>query len=80
LSSDGNEAAVFQIASRYDEKSTAVQLQYIAIEDWAQAGLTKKSYIDIGRIIYLPITSVNSTPIGRLSENDIRNLLIAMNS
>ena len=79
LSSDEKDVAVFQITTQYDEKSATIQLQYIAIEDWAQAGLTKQSYIDIGRIIDLPIAVVHHTPIGRLSENDLQKLLGAMN-
>jgi mRNA-degrading endonuclease toxin of MazEF toxin-antitoxin module len=80
LSSDEKEVAVFQITSQYDEKSAVIQFQYVAIEDWAQAGLAKKSYIDISRIIDLPIKTVQPTPIGRLSENDLRKLLNVMNS
>ena len=78
LSSNENEVAVFQITSQYINKSAVIQSQYIAVDDWAQAGLIKKSYIDIGRIIDLPITAVQPTPIGKLSENDLRNLLDAM--
>ena len=80
LSSNRNEVTVFQITSQYDSKSTAIQSQYVSIDDWAQAGLTKQSYIDIGRIIDLPKTTVQPTPIGTLSENDLRKLLHAMNS
>ena len=79
LSSDQKEVAVFQITSRYDSKSIVIQSQYVAIDDWAQAGLTKQSYIDIGRIIDLPIATVQPTPIGKLSENDLRKLLNAIN-
>ena len=80
LSSGQKEVAVFQITSQYDNKSTAIQSQYIVIADWTQAGLTKKSYIDIGRIIDLPIVTVQPAPIGKLSENDLRKLLYAMNN
>jgi len=79
LSSDEKEVAVFQITSQYEHKSDTIQFQYVAIDDWAQAGLTKKSYIDIGRIIELPIATVQPTPIGKLTENDLRKLLNAMN-
>ena len=37
------------------------------------------SYIDIGKIIDLPIATVQSNPIGNLSEKSLRNLLNAMN-
>ena len=79
LSADQKEVAVFKITSQYDSKSVVIQTQYVAIDDWAQAGLAKLSYIDIGRIVDLPIASVQPTPIGKLSENDLRKLLHAMN-
>jgi len=79
LSSDKKEVSVFQITSQYDNKSVAVQSQYVSISDWAQAGLTRQSYIDIGRIIDLPITTVHPTPIGKLSKHDLRRLMGAMN-
>ena len=78
LSSDQKEVAVFPITSQFDNKSVVVQSQYIPIDDWAQAGLAKPSYIDIGRIIGLPIATVQPTPIGNLSKNDLRKLLDAM--
>jgi len=79
LSSDQKEVAVFQITSQYNSKSAVIQSQYISIDDWAQAGLTKQSYIDIGRIIDLPIATIQPTPIGKLSKNDLGKLLNAMN-
>ena len=79
LSSDQKEVAVFQITSQYDSKSTAIQFQYIAIDDWAEAGLAKQSYIDIGRIIVLPITSIQPASIGKLSGKDLRKLLGIIN-
>ena len=78
LSSDQKEVAVFQITSQYENKSAAIQSQYAVISDWEQAGLTKQSYIDLGRIIDLPISTVQPTPVGKLSENDLRKLLNAM--
>ena len=80
LASDQKEVAVFQITSQYSSKSVVVQSQYVIIDDWAQAGLAKQSYIDIGRIIDLPIAVVQPTPIGKLSENDLHKLLNAMNA
>ena len=78
LSSDKTEAAVFQITSQYDSKSTVIKSQYVAIDDWAQAGLAKQSYIDIGKIIDLPTATLQPVPIGKLSNNDLRKLLNAM--
>ena len=79
LSSTQNEVAVFQITSQYDSKSPDIQAQYIVIDDWTQAGLAKPSYIDIGRIIDLPIGTVQPKPIGKLSKNDLSKLLHAIN-
>ena len=79
ISSNEKEVAVFQVTSQYSSKSTVIQSQYVVINDWVQAGLDKQSYIDIGKIIDLPIATVQPTPIGKLSENDLRNLLSAMN-
>ena len=78
LSANQEEVAVFQITSQYDNKSATIQSQYIAIDDWMQAGLAKQSYIDISRIIDLPIVVVQPIPLGKLSENDLRKLLAAM--
>ena len=78
LSSNQKEAAVFQITSQCNNKSAVIQTQYIAIDDWRQAGLAKQSYIDVGRIIDLPIATVQPTPIGTLSKKDLRKLLDAM--
>ena len=78
LSSDQNHVAVFLITSQYGSKSAVIKSQYVAIDDWAQAGLVKQSYIDIGRIVDLPMATVQSAPIGKLSDNDLRRLVIAM--
>jgi len=79
LSSNQKEVSVFQITSQYDSKSVNIQFQYVAIDDWKQAGLAKQSYIDIGRIIDLPVTTVQPAPIGKLSENDLRKLFNFIN-
>jgi len=79
LSYGHKEVAVFQITSPYDSKSVAIQSQYIHIDDWVQAGLAKQAYVDIGRIIDLPISAIQPSPIGNLSKNDLQKLLNAMN-
>ncbi|MCL2528614.1 MAG: type II toxin-antitoxin system PemK/MazF family toxin [Defluviitaleaceae bacterium] len=79
LSSEQNEVTVFPITSKFDSKSAAIKTQYVVIDDWSQAGLTKQSYIDIGRVIDLPKTAVQAAPIGRLSKNDLYKLLVAVN-
>ncbi|MCL2873839.1 MAG: type II toxin-antitoxin system PemK/MazF family toxin [Defluviitaleaceae bacterium] len=79
LSSDQKEVAVFQITSQYDNKSAAIKSQLIPIDEWAQAGLAKQSYIDIGRIVELPITAIQPMRVGSLSKDDLRKLIDAMN-
>lgn len=78
LSFDHTEVAALKITSQYDNKKSAVQAQYVAIDDWARSGLEKLSFIDIGTIIDLPIAAVHSTPIGKLSGRDLRKLLTAL--
>ena len=78
LSSNEKEVAVFQTTSQYRSKSAVIQSQYVIINDWAQAGLDKQSYIDISKIIDLPIATVQPNPIGKLSEKDLRILLNAI--
>ena len=78
LSANKKEVSVFQITSQYDDKSAVIKSQYIAIDDWAHAGLSMQSYIDIGRIIDLPKVTIQPAPIGKLSENDLRKLLKVM--
>ncbi|MCL2363496.1 MAG: type II toxin-antitoxin system PemK/MazF family toxin [Defluviitaleaceae bacterium] len=80
LSACKNEVAVFQITSQYDNKSAAIRSRYITIDDWAQAGLAKQSYIDIGKILELPISTIQTTPIGKLSNNDLIKLLQAIDT
>jgi hypothetical protein len=79
LSSDEKEVAVFQITSQYYDKSCVIQSQYVVIDDWVQTRVAKQSYIDIGRIIDLPIATIQPTPLGKLSENDLRKLINAIN-
>lgn len=62
--------SVFRITSQYQSKSAAIRSKYLAINDWRQAGLDKPSYIDINEVIDLPITTIDSSPIGKLSERD----------
>ncbi|MCL2574581.1 MAG: type II toxin-antitoxin system PemK/MazF family toxin [Defluviitaleaceae bacterium] len=80
LSSNKKEVTAFQITSQYENKSKAVQAQYIPIDNWAEAGLSKKSYINISKIIHLPTVAVKPAQIGKLSEEDLHKLLAAMSN
>ena len=70
LTEEDGEVSAFQITSKFESKSAAIQSQYFKIEDWKDAGLDKSSYIDTGKIIELPIAMVDSLPIGKLTEKD----------
>jgi hypothetical protein len=71
---------IFRITSRYAEKSEAIKSKYFKINDWAQAGLDKQSYIDTGTILELPQDVVdNAEQIGRLTTKDKQRLLEFLN-
>jgi hypothetical protein len=42
---------VYQITIQYENKSEAIQSLYFKINDWAQAGLDKQSYVDTIEIV-----------------------------
>jgi hypothetical protein len=71
-------AVVFRITTQYFNKSVAVRSKYISITDCQQAGLHKQSYIDINAAIKLPTSSIDSSPIGKLTERDRQALLEAL--
>lgn len=67
---------VYQITTKYEDKSENIRSQYFKINDWAQAGLNQQSYVDTGTLIELSMTAFKSkTPIGELTENDKLRLL-----
>ena len=73
---DDDTVDIYQITTRFDSKSSAIQAQYFKIEDWTQAGLNAQSYIDTGTLITLTMaTFKDKTPVGHLTENDKRRLL-----
>jgi hypothetical protein len=66
----------FPVTTQYDSKSKAIQARYFAINDWAQAGLYKPSFIDAGTPYTFPDAFLmKSEPIGRLTDNDKRRLV-----
>jgi hypothetical protein len=71
---------VYQITTKYEGKSEGIRAQYFRIDDWAQAGLDKPSYVDTGTLIELSIMAFKGkTPIGGLTENDKLRLLEFLN-
>lgn len=72
---------IYQITSKYENKSESVRSQFFKIDDWKQAGLDMQSYIDTGTLITLSTEAFkNKAPIGRLTENDKRRLLEFLDS
>ena len=68
--------SVFNITTRYEEKSEAIRNKYFKINDWRQSGLDKPSYIDTNIIRRLPKSAYDSKiPIGKLSEPDKQRFL-----
>ena len=73
--------SVFNITTRYNEKSEAIRSKYFEISNWRQAGLDKPSYIDINIIRSLPKAAWNDkAPIGRLTDADRRRLIEFLSS
>jgi len=67
---------VYSITTQYDNKSEVIRARYFKMNDWAQAGLTKQSYIDTGTLIKLPLSVIkNKNPIGRLTIAEKQGLL-----
>jgi len=67
---------VYQITTQYERKSEDIRKLYFKINDWAEAGLAKVSYIDTGTLITLPIDAfTGKTPIGVLTDADKQRLL-----
>ena len=66
----------FSITSKYQTKSEKIKKQYVEIRDWEQAGLRKKSWIDIGTVNEIPKEKkgIIWKKIGVLSENDLKRL------
>ena len=71
-----NTVDIYQITTKYEDKSEAIKAQYFKINDWIQAGLNSQSYIDTGTLITLVLeTFKDKTPIGELSEADKKRFL-----
>ncbi|GHV41332.1 MazF family toxin-antitoxin system [Clostridia bacterium] len=76
LDENSNGVTVFNITTRYGAKRDKIRENYFLINDWQQAGLDKKSYVDTNKTVTLPLTAIErETPIGRLSAADEQLLL-----
>ena len=65
---------VFNITTRYEDKSEAVRNKYFKINNWQHAGLNQESYIDTNGTVTLPQSSVELS-LGTLTEDDAQRLL-----
>jgi len=65
---------VFDITTKYENKSESVRSKYFKINDWKQAGLDKQSYVDTNVVVALPRSSVDY-PVGKLSDEDALRLI-----
>ena len=64
-------AVIFRITSQYMTKSQTIRAAYYPIQQWAEAGLAKASYIDTLRTYTVPIQLIlHHRPIGKLSTLD----------
>ena len=71
---------VYQITTKYANKSEAIRANFFKIDDWTACELTSESYIDIGTIMTLPIQVLkNKAPLGQLTENDKLRFLAFLN-
>ncbi|WP_125588252.1 type II toxin-antitoxin system PemK/MazF family toxin [Companilactobacillus jidongensis] len=72
-----NYVLVFKITSKYENKSTNIKKTYYPIQYWEEAGLMKKSYVDIHKNYKIIRSAVFSRPpIGRLKTTDINDLYL----
>ena len=72
---DESTVDIYQITSQYESKSEEIKALYFEINDWAQAGLGKPSYVDTGTLITLSMdTFKGKRPVGRLTDTDKQRL------
>lgn len=62
---------VFKVTSQYQNKSAQIKRLYYPIKEWQQAGLKKKSYVDVHQLYRLSKKWIFShKPIGKLTDLD----------
>ncbi|EOH94868.1 type II toxin-antitoxin system PemK/MazF family toxin [Enterococcus pallens] len=76
IQEDDQTVHFFSIASKYQTKSEKIKQQYVEIRDWEQAGLRKKSWIDIDTVNEIPKDKkgIIGKKIGVLSDDDLCRL------
>jgi len=76
LEENSGSVTVLSITTQYASKSEAIQAKYFAINDWRQAGLDSKSYVDTNNTVTLPLSAIDSNKqIGRLTAADEMRLI-----
>ena len=65
------------ITSQYEQKSEFIKAQYYEIQDWQQAGLKKKSYVDIRSKTTYTVVEVMQLGkcVGQLTAKDMLGLM-----
>jgi len=72
---------IYQITTKYESKSEEIKSLYFKINDWAQSGLSRESYVDTGTLITLPIDAFEGKiPVGKLTECDKQRLFMFFKS
>ena len=67
---------VFNITTKYENKSEYIRSRYFKIDNWQQAGLENQSYIDTNDTVTLPLSSVDvEHPMGTLTESDAQKFI-----
>jgi len=61
---------VFSITSQYANKSQKIKSNYVELQDWQQAGLSKQSWVDTINAFELERRQLNVDRVGTLSERD----------
>lgn len=66
----------FSITSKYQNKSDKIKELYFEIMDWKEAGLTKPSWIDTGRVREIAVDNqeVRMKKVGELTMTDLERL------
>lgn len=66
---------ILRLTTKYKNKSNKIKAQYYPIKDWQEAGLVRKSYIDVGSVIQIDKTTQKKVyKIGSLTTRDIKCL------
>jgi len=71
---------VFKTTAQYEGKNDAIRAGYFTIEDWAEAGLDRQSYVDTNTVREIPTAVFDGKrEIGRLSLSDEKRLIDFLN-